>query len=558
VTGTQAPVTGTGRPHLVTRGIGRAALAIGAITVVSNIIGFGRQLVFAHTVSATCLGTAYVTANQVPNIVYDVVVGGALTSALVPVLAGPAARRLGGGLGGRLVGADGEASQITSAMLTWTVLLLAPASALVAVAARPLAAVLLAGAPRCEYAPIVATSSQMLVVFAPQILLYGLAVVLYGVLQAHRRFVIPAIAPVLSSLVVITAYLAFVPLSHGTRNHLATLPRGAELMLSLGTTAGVAALVLTALGPALRLGLRLRPTLRFPPGVARRIRGLAAVGVAALIAQDASLITVMVLANGHQGHGGLVLYNFGWQMFFVPYAVLAVPIAITTFPVLSAADEARFDETAAAATRAVMLACWLGAALLAGAAIPAARLFEHRPAQAHTLALTFAAFAPGLIGYGLTACLSRVLFADGRAKPAAAALVAGWLLVIAADVAAVALVPSRWVVPILGLGNSIGLSAGGLALLAVVRGIRGRAALRGTGRAAAAGLAGAVAGVAAGVAVSAAAPAGDFAANAAVTVAACGCVLLVFLMTALLLDGGDLRAVLGRVRERLPRAGLSR
>ena len=135
---------------------------------------------------------------------------------------------------------------------------------------------------------------------------------------------------------------------------------------------------------------------------------------------------------------------------------------------------------------------------------------------------------------------------------------AGWLLVIAADVAAVALVPSRWVVPILGLGNSIGLSAGGLALLAVVRGIRGRAALRGTARAAVAGLAGAVAGVAAGLAVSAAAPAGDFAANAAVTVLVCGCVLLVFMTTALLLDGGDLRAVLGRVRQRRPGAGLSR
>ena len=55
----------------------------------------------------------------------------------------------------------------------------------------------------------------MLAVFAPQILLYGLAVVLYGILQAHRRFVSPALAPVLSSLVVIATYVAFVPLSHG-------------------------------------------------------------------------------------------------------------------------------------------------------------------------------------------------------------------------------------------------------------------------------------------------------------------------------------------------------
>ena len=108
-------------------------------------------------------------------------------------------------------------------------------------------------------------------------------------------------------------------------------------MLSVGTTAGVAALVLTALGPALRLRLRLRPTLRFPAGVARRVRALAAVGVAALIAQDAALVVVIVLANGHQGAGAVVLYNYGWQMFFVPYAVLAVPIATSVFPLLSAA-----------------------------------------------------------------------------------------------------------------------------------------------------------------------------------------------------------------------------
>ena len=79
---------------------------------------------------------------------------------------------------------------------------------------------------------------------------------------------------------------------------------------------------------------------------------------------------------------------------------------------------------------------------------------------------------------------------------------AGWLLVIVADVVAVALVPDWWVVPVLGLGNTIGLTVSGLALLGVVRRARGRAALRGTARAALAGLAGAVAGAAAGAALS--------------------------------------------------------
>ena len=628
MTGPPASVTEAGPLRQAGRGIGRAAALIGGITVIARVVGFGRQLVFAHTVGSHCLGTAYATANQVPNIIYDIVLGGALTSAIVPVLAGAAILRAqyrpvagdragkpgpgnvpagdipadtghaagdraagGHAAGGRAanghmggvpaaggspgaattpaltagtgtaeagtagqravtgsarLGADAEAAQTASALLTWTVVLLAPASVIVALAAHPLTSLLIGGVPHCAQSAVVEVSSRMLVVFAPQILLYGLAVVLYGILQAHRRFTAPALAPVVSSVVVIGAYLAFVPLAAGHHGGLAGLPLPAQLMLSVGTTAGVAALMVTALGPALRLRLRLRPTLRFPPGVARRVRALAAVGVAAFVAQDAALVVVIVLANGHQGAGAVVLYNYGWQMFFVPYAVLAVPIATSVFPLLSAATGAEFDRTAAGAVRAAMLVSWLGAALLAGAAWPAARLFVTHPQQVHQLALTFLAFAPGLVGFGLSAALSRVLFASGRSRVAAFALVGGWLVVIAVDVAAVPLVDARWVVPVLGLGNTIGLTYTGIALLAAVRGTRGTAALDGSARAAGAGLAGAVAGGAVGALVSASLPVSGFIPNAMVTVLACLGAAVVFGVAALVLDGGDLRALAAR------------
>ena len=93
MTGPPAQVTAPGLIRQAGRGIGQAAVLIGAITVLARVIGFGRQLVFAHTVGNHCLGTAYATANQVPNIIYDVVLGGALTSVVVPVLAGAAAHR---------------------------------------------------------------------------------------------------------------------------------------------------------------------------------------------------------------------------------------------------------------------------------------------------------------------------------------------------------------------------------------------------------------------------------------------------------------------------------
>jgi putative peptidoglycan lipid II flippase len=556
VTGRAAPVTEQdpepSRPRQVPRGIGRVALLIGTLTAAARVIGFGRQLVFAHTVGNSCLGSAYTTANQVPNIIYDIVLGGALATIMVPVLAGPADRS----------GTDPEAArvtrQISSALLTWTVVLLVPASAILALAAHPVVSLLIPRLQGCARPEAIEVASRMLVVFAPQILLYGLAVVLYGILQAHRRFTAPALAPVLSSLVVIAAYIAFVPLGGRHTARLVGLPVTAELMLSVGTTAGVAALVLTAAVPAFRL--RLRPALRFPNGVARRAGSLAMVGIAVLIAQDASAVVVTRLANGHGGNGAVVLYNYAWQMFLVPYAVLAIPIAVSAFPVLSArgiaeparaeVDGAEFDATSAAATRGVLLVSWLGAALLAGAAVPAARLFASHPGQATHLALALAAFAPGLVGYGLLACLSRVLLADGRNRVAAASIVGGWLVVIAADVIAVESVTARSVVPVLGLGNTIGLAASGTALLVAVRRARGGRALRGTARAAAAGLAGAAVGAAAAAATSEAVPVTGFLLNAGMALLACCCAVIAFGVTAYALDGGDLRAVVARARRR--------
>jgi putative peptidoglycan lipid II flippase len=256
----------------------------------------------------------------------------------------------------------------------------------------------------------------------------------------------------------------------------------------------------------------------------------------------------------------VVLYNYGWQMFFAAYAVLAIPIAVSAFPVLSAragadpgragSDRAEFDATAAASTRAVLLVSWLGAALLVGAAVPLSRLFAAHSGQATELALALAAFAPGLVGFGLVACLSRVLLADGRIRAAAAAMAGGWLIVIVADVIAVEMVSARWVVPVLGLGNTAGMVVSGAALLTAVRRARGGDALHGTVRAAMAGLAGAVVGAAAGAGMSAAVPVSGFFLNALVALLACCCAVIAFGVIAYALDGGDLRALVARARRR--------
>ena len=540
------------RPHR--QGIGRAAVMIGVITVLARLVGFGRQVVFAHTVGTTCLGTAYTTANMVPNIIYDIVLGGALSSVVVPVLAGPA--------GGVEPASGAEARRIASALLTWTVLLLVPVSAALALAAHPIVSALLSGATGCQRGPLAGVAARMLIVFAPQVLLYGLAVVLYGILQSHRRFGAPALAPLLSSFVVIGAYAAFGSIGGAYVDKLAELPPLAEYLLSGGTTLGVLALVLTAVVPAWRLGLGSRPTLRFPPGIAPRVRRLALAGVTTLVAADASTAVVIVLANRFGTSGALVIYGFAWAVFVVPYAVLAVPIATSAFPELSAHDASaarEFNVTAAASTRAVMVASWLGAAILIGSREPLARVFESRSAGAAVLALALAAFAPGLVGYGLSANLSRVLYARRRNRAPAVAIAGGWLLVIVADLAIVPFVPASRVVPVLGLGTTFGLTVSGIALLILVYRECGAAALLGMSRAFLAGLAGCVAAAAVGTVVSSVISmsvpsmrAGGFLLNVGLSMLVTVVVTGVFAAVLLRLDGGDVRTALSRLRTRPP------
>ncbi|MBO0830946.1 MAG: virulence factor MviN [Actinobacteria bacterium] len=529
-------------------GIGRAAALIAGFTLLARVLGLVRTVVFAKTVGATCLGTAYITANTVPNIIYDIVLGGALTSVMVPVLARPAFAAATD------PAARAQVRQTSSALLSWTTLILVPVSVAVAVASNPLARLLnpVNHRDHCAQLPLVTVTGHMLAVFAPQILLYGLAVVLYGILQSYRKFAGPAMAPIISSLVVIAAYLAFVPLGGHDTSHLAALPVSAKLVLSVGTTVGVAALVLTALVPAWRLRIRLRPTLRFPVGVARRARGLAIFGIAALLAQDVSQLVVIVLANGRGTSAAIVLYQYGWQGFEALYAVLAVSIAVSAFPTLSVREGTEFDGTAAASVRAVLLMSFLGCAIVVAVAIPAARFLAVGHGQVPELAISLALFAPGLAGYGLVASLSRVLLAMGRWRVAATCVAAGWLVVVLADVVLVMVGPGRQVVPMLALGNTIGLTVAGLALVVAVHRARGPAVLAGAGRVVVSGLAAAVAGAAAGggaaVALTGVLPPPGPVLDALTAVVAAACALAAYGLVAYLPDGSELRAAVARMR----------
>lgn len=472
----------------VVQGVAGAAALIAVLTLLARLAGFGRTLVFTNTVGADSTGDTYLAANTVPNIVFEVVAGGALASLVVPMLAG-----------GIAAGDRDQVRRTASALLGWTLLLLTPLAVALALLAEPIARLLLGGG---DNEAEVALAARFLLVFAPQVVLYGIGIVLTGVLQAHRRFAAPAIAPLLSSLVVAGAYLTFAAI--GGDGDVEELSTPAELVLGVGTTLGVVALSLSLLLPTRRLGLGLRPTLRFPVGAAPRVRRLALAGVLTLAGQQlVAAVAIRLASDGPDGT--LVVYAAGLTVFLVPWAALAVPLATSAYPGLSeradSGDLPGYRRALAPVAVLTVVGTAVAAALLVAVAGPMARMFlgDGSAQVVGALRDTIMAFAPGLVGYGLVALLTRALYARGLWKAPTVCVVGGWLVAVAADVVLAGLLPAEDRGLALAAGHTLGVTVAGLGLLVVVARSAGTAALAGVGRVGAPALVAAAVGGAAGV-----------------------------------------------------------
>jgi putative peptidoglycan lipid II flippase len=271
----------------------------------------------------------------------------------------------------------------------------------------------------------------------------------------------------------------------------------------VGTTLGVVALSLSLLAPLRGLRLGLRPSLRFPVGAAPRVRRLALAGVLTLAGQQLVAVVAIRLAAGAPD-GTQVVYFAGMTVFLLPWAALAVPLATSVYPGLSE-RAGRGDEPGYAALLAPAAVLTLASSAVAAAGLvavsgPMARVFlasAEDADQAAALQPTIAAFAPGLLGYGLVALLSRALYARGLWRAPTVCVAGGWLVAVAADLVLAGVLPDGDRALALGAGHSIGVTVAGIALLAVVAREAGAAALTGVVRT---GLPALLAGVLAGAA----------------------------------------------------------
>ncbi len=317
-------------------------------------------------------------------------------------------------------------------------------------------------------------------------------------------------------------------------------------VLALGTTMGVLALALTVAVPLRAAGIRIRPSLTFPDGVATKVRALALAGAAVLIAQHGALLAVNWLANNHGPAGSVTAWTWALAVFLSAHAILTLPIVTSAFPRLAASENP--TALTATTTRMVLLAGCAGAALTAGAAVPISRVFVAgtEVSDQNALRAGIVGLAPALIGFALITHLSRVLYAAHRGRSAAVAAATGWVVVAVGGTVAVIVAPGRDAVAALAIGYSAGLTVGGVLLLVAVARLRGPAVLSGlartagvgVGAAAAAALGGAVVGEKFDDASFAAAAAGTVGVSALIAVVFAGAVLLADRPTVLALRGG--------------------
>ena len=337
-----------------------AAGSIAVLTLLSRLVGFVRTWAQNGALGDTASGEAYSTANTVPNVLFEIAAGGALAGAVIPLVSGFLAK-----------GMKDELERTASALVTWILAVGLPIAGVVALAAEPITRALLGAHKPPEELALAAT---LLRAFALQVPLYGLSVVLTGILQAHKRFLLPALAPMLSSVAVIAVFAVFARAANGEQDSPGALTGASVAWLGWGTTMGVVAFALPQIVPVARI-VKLRPTFRFPDGVARRARGLIGAGLGGLLAQQVQIVTIMVVANGFGDTGAYSVYTFANAVYMVPYAVLAVPIATAVFPRLSEAaalpGRPGLTSLTARSTRLVLDVGIVTVALLAVLASPA-------------------------------------------------------------------------------------------------------------------------------------------------------------------------------------------
>ncbi len=456
-------------------------MAIG--TVASRGTGFVRTAVLAAALGSGALAESYNIPNTIPNAIYDLLLGGILTSVVVPLLV-------------TAVKDDATAGAQYAQRLLTVVAVVLGAFTLVGVIAAPWIVDLYARGLTGEQRSLSVTLTRY---FLPQVFFYGLSATIGAILNTRGRFAAPMWAPVLNNLILIGVGVVFIHLTTGVPNDTLTrlgvrLTHGEITLIGLGTTAGVVVQTL-ALLPSLRAaGFRFRPRFDWRGtglGAAGRLGGwvlmyvvVNQIGFAVITnlgraAGAAAASTASGQTAGH--HDTFSAYMYAYQLFQLPYAIVAVSVITALLPRMSAhAANGRFDDVRAdlsTGLRTSGVAIVPAVALLIALAPQITTVVFHglphtrvSASDARYIGWILITFATGLVPFAMFQLLLRAFYALHDTRTPALINVLSTAVNIGLDVGLYLVLPKGWRV--------VGLAAGFAASYWVALALTGRALSR--------------------------------------------------------------------------------
>jgi putative peptidoglycan lipid II flippase len=375
-------------------------------SLASRVTGFLRSILLVAALGTGAIGNAYNSGNNLPNMIYELLLGGVLSSVLIPLLVHAEAQDEDGGLA------------YTQRLLSMAVAALG-AMTLVVVAAAPwIAAIFVHAGPQRQLTSVFAT------LLLPEIFFYGLGAMFMAVLNIKHVYGPGAWSPVLNNVVMMLTVLVFWILPGPKTLNPSTITTPQILVIGIGTTLGIAAQALVLIPALRRTGFRWHWRFRSQPGEGDRLREIGTLAGWVLAYVVISQLGVSVIQRVGNDNGGFSVFTYADLLFQMPYGILVVSVLTAIMPRLSRAA-VRGD------TQAVKDDLSFGARLSAVALIPitaglivlgqpmGVTLFgygETSIAGARLIGGSLAWSAFGLFPFALVMLQLRVFFAmrDGR------------------------------------------------------------------------------------------------------------------------------------------------
>ncbi len=391
-------------------------VAIG--TLLSRVTGLGRTVFLAYTIGAAGAANAYNLANTTPNLVYDMLLGGILSATLIPVLVANRDR-------GDQEGSDAVLTVATAALLVITVVGFVLTPAII-----HLYATVAGGGGNAPNAAEQDLAISLLRLFVPQVLFYGLTTLGSSVLNTQRRFAAAAFAPVANNLVMFGVLLvANAMIAQSTSGPALTVTdvqtnTALLLVLGLGTTAGIAAMVVV-LAPAIwRAGIRLRWRFDWRNPSVVKVARLSGWTLGYVLSNQVALFALTAFAWGSRDRQAVSAWNYAYQFFQLPYGVFTVSVMTAFTPELASLHDrdARrgFNERFLLGLRLVLLVLLPATVVFLVLARPIVSvMLEHGKLGAEDAAVTagtVAALALGMVGFSIYLYVLRAFYARKDTK----------------------------------------------------------------------------------------------------------------------------------------------